>query len=707
LIFPEDMIRVSIIGLREKIDEIITKVLKFGYFHPDEPKTPISNNRMEEARRELTTVTDYINVVRKLMEEAGISLEPSGKMRLEGSWFDTAKKIYEESEKIKEEYKALLLEIKQLEEEKSKLEETLNVLEAYKEIEESLETLYNLQYFDVYMGILNEDQLRKLSKIDNIVLESKKLTSGNKKEELYAVLIITPKGELEKIIKDLKLKRLEIENKDSPKNMYKEIKDKMENIQKTLEKEREILANKLADKEKEVKEVYGKLLTLRDAFNLMTRARVSEYFVQLEGYVPYKFYKKFGKSLEGEGVVVSYSWPKKYEEAPPPTYVTNPSVVRPLQSIIELYGTPSYWDISPEVFLTFTFPIIFGLMFPDVGNALLLLGFALWFYFYYGKRRGSESNKNLGIVLIYSSIGAIITGLIAGEFFGGLMVGGLRELLNNNEAPVGPLHDIWPFPESVRELLSPIIPFGGQQSIINSMILVALLGAISLFGSSLLGLINVIRKRDYEVVILEKIPILIIYTSPFILFVYGFFTKDYFNTEIALLGAIKDVIFSPTTINFSNQVYLIAALTVYLAIFGLLYNFVGKVVLLRKHENVSSGMAIGVGFIEGAFESAILLLSNTISFIRILVFALAHYYVLYAFSYLAFIAAGSSLSLVAIATNPASIVMLIIGNLIATALEGLVVFIQTTRLHFYEMFSKFYEGRGKKFEPVKTYILLQ
>jgi len=30
--------------------------------------------------------------------------------------------------------------------------------------------------------------------------------------------------------------------------------------------------------------------------------------------------------------------------------------------------------------------------------------------------------------------------------------------------------------------------------------------------------------------------------------------------------------------------------------------------------------------------------------------------------------------------------------------------IQDMRLHFYEMFSKFYEGKGRKFEPQVTYV---
>jgi len=136
---------------------------------------------------------------------------------------------------------------------------------------------------------------------------------------------------------------------------------------------------------------------------------------------------------------------------------------------------------------------------------------------------------------------------------------------------------------------------------------------------------------------------------------------------------------------------------------GLIYNWLGRAMFNIKVESMPKGSALVNGFLEGAFDGAILLLSNTISFIRILVLAMAHYYVLYAFSYMGYLVAGQPASTLAVLASPLAIVILIIGNLLAAGLEGLIVFVQDLRLHFYEMFSKFYNGSGKKFEPVRAY----
>jgi len=86
--------------------------------------------------------------------------------------------------------------------------------------------------------------------------------------------------------------------------------------------------------------------------------------------------------------------------------------------------------------------------------------------------------------------------------------------------------------------------------------------------------------------------------------------------------------------------------------------------------------------------------SNTASFVRLAAFALNH--------------VGLSMAVIMLSemvhSLPGGIVMkgiiLIIGNVVIVCLEGLIVFIQTLRLEYYEFFGKFYKGGGSEFKPV-------
>ena len=49
-------------------------------------------------------------------------------------------------------------------------------------------------------------------------------------------------------------------------------------------------------------------------------------------------------------------------------------------------------------------------------------------------------------------------------------------------------------------------------------------------------------------------------------------------------------------------------------------------------------------------------------------------------------------------------IIVVIGNALVMVLEALLVAIQVLRLEYYEMFSRFYSGEGRPFEPVKINV---
>ena len=117
----------------------------------------------------------------------------------------------------------------------------------------------------------------------------------------------------------------------------------------------------------------------------------------------------------------------------------------------------------------------------------------------------------------------------------------------------------------------------------------------------------------------------------------------------------------------------------------------GKLVSGNKNWKPES---LGDYLLENIFEMFEVLLSylsNTISFLRVSTYILVH--------------AGMMLSistLAGVTKFPMSFLIFIVGNVIVIVLEGLLAGIQVLRLNFYEIFSRFFEGSGRPFEPVIT-----
>ena len=81
-------------------------------------------------------------------------------------------------------------------------------------------------------------------------------------------------------------------------------------------------------------------------------------------------------------------------------------------------------------------------------------------------------------------------------------------------------------------------------------------------------------------------------------------------------------------------------------------------------------------------------MSNTVSFLRVGAFVLVH--------------AGMMMVVFSLAGANENIVVILLGNILVIALEGLLTGIQALRLEYYEMFSRFYIGDGRKFTPVRV-----
>lgn len=154
---------------------------------------------------------------------------------------------------------------------------------------------------------------------------------------------------------------------------------------------------------------------------------------------------------------------------------------------------------------------------------------------------------------------------------------------------------------------------------------------------------------------------------------------------IAILAAVY---MTGSKISAAVANYLWAAIGVLLLVM-VLKNVLARY-LLKQHTHSESA----VMNIFEIIHSLLGFISNTASFVRLAAFALNH--------------VGLSMAVIMLSdmvhSMPGGLVMkgiiLILGNLLIVCLEGLIVFIQTLRLEYYEFFGKFYGGGGSAFKPV-------
>lgn len=205
---------------------------------------------------------------------------------------------------------------------------------------------------------------------------------------------------------------------------------------------------------------------------------------------------------------------------------------------------------------------------------------------------------------------------------------------------------------------------------INTMLILAIaLGVILMTISFIYSLLNNLNRHDIE---------------------EGLFGREGLTGFLFFITLITAVANSQLTLINVGMKPLIMIMAVLLLLNVFKQPLANKIKGSKKlYEESTANYYAEAGF--GVVETILSFLSNTISFVRVGAFALNH-----AGLYLAFETIAEMIS-----SGFGGIVVLIIGNLVIIGLEGLIVFIQGLRLEYYELFSRYYSGKGIEYAPVR------
>ena len=309
------------------------------------------------------------------------------------------------------------------------------------------------------------------------------------------------------------------------------------------------------------------------------------------------------RALTRAGTRAEIQFPPAPAGSEPPLILRNPGWVRPFELFSSALGVPGRNEADPSRIVAVIVPLLFGYMFGDLGQGLLLAAAGLLL-----RRRFAYA----GLLLACGASSAVF-GLLFGSVFG------MEHWL--------PALWLRPLDQPLAVLLPPLA-----------------------FGALLLstGLILQALQAYWRAAL-------------------GRWFLDQGGVVLAYLGLVGVVIYMPL---------------VWLCALGLLWQFAGCLIVERRAAALAGAAA---EFLEQLFQLAV----NTLSFVRVGAFALAH--------------AGLSAAVGALAEGlsaPAAATVIAFGNALVIAIEVLVVSVQTTRLVLFEFFVRFLRGGGRPFRPL-------
>jgi V/A-type H+-transporting ATPase subunit I len=517
-----------------------------------------------------------------------------------------------------------------------------------------LDQLRSLRYVYLTSGLLPERNLLRLreslARIPHVILPTGR--TGLDGRILVAALCLRQQREvLDRAVRSAQLEPVELPANLSgtPEAVMAQLQTQLgahQEVRVGIEGERGALGDQVADEVRNLRLLVERERLLVEAQRHMAH---SDRIALIAGWVPAVLAPVLERAIHGASgsrCVIRWADPAamdavRHGRIPVPILLHNAVLIRPFERLLRAYGLPRYGEVEPTAIIALAFLTMFGFMFGDVGQGLVLFGIGYFIY------RRMFRYRDYAVILMECGVFATVFGCLYGTVFG-----------SERWLPA-----LWLRPmENVGRLVQTAIAFG----------------IVFLSIGLILNLVNVVRRRDLAL-LWERNGVLAALT---------------YWTAVGLL--IRQVTGGPGALTVGTAV-LWLSVPIGLILLKEPARALLKAVRERQWPGPSDLLALAVESMVEVLDTVVSAISNTATFIRLAAFALSH-----AGLFLATFSVADAVARSDGATGTIGAALVIIaGNVVIIALEGLIVAIQSVRLEYYEFFSKFYSGGGEEYRPLR------
>ena len=653
VVLSKDRERVTEALLREGVMQFIS-TSELASAEPPEapaPDSAASLTSLSEVRKRVEEILHTVDVVPACPQEADLSRRVHVDTARENLYLD---RMEGERESLRERQRALQQEIVRLE-----------------DIQRQV-SLYGLDYSGLAASAHSLLRIEagklptaRLGQLDEALRDfpAMRITVGTEQGQAYLLLLFMKRDRdlLHRLIAGLGWTEVKLPEQPATvkEDLLKQLSDKI----LSLAEEQRGIQNEITDK---IRTETGRLTSL------WTQLRVNElclkiqtYFESLSQTVLFSGWTPSSKQTVITARITAATKGRCYLEWHPandrevpasevPVQLQNPPVLAPFQMLVSNFAIPKYGTIDPTPFVMVTYLCMFGLMFADAGQGVVLAGVGAGAARLLKGRQDKAGLRNLMWLIFWCGLSSICFGALFGSYFGTSL---FRPLWFD-------FHGV---------VLGHGTGEGGISDVFDILVITIYFGVSVILIGLVFNWINMIRERNYLELVLSKGGILggWIYAG---------------GIYIARHLVEHDYKGFPS----GGALFLLAGLPALLLFVKEPWHY-----FRRRHE-AAQGSHIVVAFMDFLMQWTVELLevfsgylSNTLSFMRVAGLGIAHVCLMVSFFAMAEMTSGVF-----------SILVLILGNILVIGLEGPSAGIQALRLNYYEFFSKFFHGTGKLHTPI-------
>jgi len=676
----------TVILPRSETPQIVSRLTEFEWFHKidstSETVTPEVDDILLKAQQTFQEIDEVIKGLAIPREVGMMEILFKGTVfKKENQELDELEKMVDDIAKkapgIIDTPAKLLKEQEEYKKEISDYTTLKETLEVVKKLNIDLTGFGQMKQFYTNLFIVQTKDINEIRRtLDDITINEYPL---NTKEE-SALMVIADVANLEKILKVMRsfnANPFSIPEgvEQVPTKAYATAELKIKEFEEKHKKVTKEIAKLIAKVRQDILTLHERASVAKNVLELLRKPGGTKNFAVIQGYIPKKMEKKFKDTTsKWMSIVEDVSDPEL--EKKKPTLFDNKIFVRTFEVITQSQGIPRKGESDPTPMIALMWPIFYGLMFADVGHGFLLMGLGLVF-----KLKGQGNLKRWGMLIAISGAAAGMAGVGTGEAFG-YHIDHLQPFEGLLEEG-GALHSIsWLVGViSVAEL--------NFEQVIMILKVSLFIGIIHIVWAFALHIKKLAQDGHKQTMFFEAIPNVTLYGGIVVIMMcaigsgYG---------VMNMYSKIHTEAVPWVTIFLGDwaQVWIITRIAGIIVIASIVVMMIGGLKHIKSHPE-EGGSPANV-FMEVLLGKSVECLAHTISYARLGIMLLVHAALLLTVNN-AFAAQGGI-------ESPGALALLIGGNIGIMMIEGLIVYIQSLRLHLYEFFTKWYEGGSEPFKQV-------